>query len=181
MNIDDMELNVEAGVTQDEYEAPSEFFRPPNPGEYTFLRREKVDTTWSKDKKDLYFKFPAEIQGGAEDGQKVFFFVSTTVSQWRKSTSADDYVRACGSMVTSNGKRPLLKDYRDAVEGNPGPFNAVIVWKGYCSECEEETIGGKKQPKFPYDQDGNLLHTADCPQCGTKVGAKAVPARYVIP
>lgn len=180
MAIDDMELNVEAGIGTDDYEAPSEFFRPPVPGEYSLLRRAKVETSWSRDKKDLYFKFPAEVQGGSDDGAKVFCFVSTTVSPYRKSTSADDYIRSCGATVSYSGRRPTLKDYKEAVEGNPGPFGVVGNWKGYCATCEEETIGGKNQPKFPFREDGTPDHVTECPQCGSKVGAKFNIARFVV-
>lgn len=181
-DINDMDLNVAAGIAQDEYEAPSEFTRPPEPGQYTFLRRENPKVEWSKDKKDLYFKFDAIVQGGKDDGRKVDMFISTTTSQWRKSTSADDFVHACGSQVTPSGtsKQPLLKDYRDAVVANSGPFDAVLMWRGYCTTCEEDTIGGSKQPKFPTTEDGTLSHIMECPKCGTKIGARARVLRFVV-
>lgn len=173
-DLNDLDLNKETGISQDSYEPPSDFFRPDIlPGEATFTRRGEPVFSLTKDN-HLQTKMTAVPVGKTST---VDFAVFTTPSQFRSSTSADDYVRACGSIV---GGR-TVKDYRDAILMNAGPFNAVIKWVGWCKDCEEETIGAKRnQPKFPLGSDGVISHIGECPKCGAKIGAKPKISRYVV-
>lgn len=180
MSLKDLDLSKETGIDQSTYEPPTDFYRPLEPGTYMFTR---VDFNPEEDfgatrNGDLQAKLQLKVQGGARDGETHYENIFTTPSNFRPSTSADDYIRACGGVVASR----RTQDYVDAITANPGPFSAVIGrWRGYCRNCEENTIGRKGQPKFPLDAEGNLVHVMDCPQCGEKVGAQAQISRYVIP
>jgi hypothetical protein len=103
--------------------------------------------------------------------------IFTSEGAYRKASSADDYIRACGGTLT--GRR--VRDYIDAIRAFPGPFRAVIGrWQGYCSGCGETVVGKRGQPRFPTDDDGQLVHITDCPKCGQKIGAQARTSRFVI-
>lgn len=173
-DLNDMDLNRETGIDQNSYEAPSEFFRPDVlPGEVTLVRKGEPVFSLTKDG-HLQAKMTAAPLGKSA---LVDFAVFTTPSQFRPSTSADDYVRACGSIV---GGR-TIGSYRDAIRMNAGPFAAIVKWVGYCRDCEEEVIGAKRnQPKFPTLPDGTIDHVAECPQCGKKIGARPKIGRFIV-
>jgi len=171
--------------SEGEYEAPSEFFRPPTPG--------KVDLILDKTPEDKDFyelkdfetkeKIPGfsvnlkfKIQGGVEDGRTFFAFIDTRKARDRNGNMVQDYLRSAGF----TGRLVQENDYKDAVKNHIGTATAKLTWTGSkCDLCEKVTV--KKLTEFPLKSDGlTRAHTMPCPSCGETIGAKAKIAMFLV-
>jgi hypothetical protein len=175
MSLSDLDLTATTGVDPAEYEKPQPFSRPPLPGAHSFSREGDPDFGKTRGG-DLMAKMTFKVLGGEDDGKTFIDRIFTTPSTYRKSTSADDYIRACGGAPTDS----TVGAYVDAINSYPGPFAATLKWEGYCKSCETTTIGKRGMPRFQSDEDGVLNHIATCPTCDGKVGAQAKVARYIV-
>lgn len=179
-SLNDLNLDIEVGAAVDEYEKPSNSFRPPEPGEYTFIRSSERALEWkSTEIGDIYTSARFLIQGGEMNGKSVFDTLGTYVGKFRKASTIQDYLAACGfEGEPENGKRFTAREIIEAVEQTFGPFDAYSDWQGYCAECGKTVLKGSKD--FPRDDEGRLLHEAECPECGAKVVARARIKRYIV-
>lgn len=181
-DLNSLNLDMEVGVAFDEYEKPSNAFRPPDPDEYTLIRNAEKDLEWNPSKDgDIYTSARFIIQGGDFNGRSVFDILSTWVGKYRKASTVQDFLAACGyDGEPANGSRFTVQEIIEAVEQTFGPFNAYVDWQGYCPHCDETVIRSSKF--FPRDDNGVLLHVVDCPKCGAKkaVTARARIKRFVV-
>lgn len=179
-SLNDLNLDLEVGAAFDEYERPSNSFRPPEPGEYTFLRSTEQDLEWKPTKdNDVWTNVRYIIQGGDNNNRSIFDTLSTFVGKFRKASSVQDFLAACDFVGTpANGRRFTVQEILDAVNQTFGPFDAYIDWQAYCPDCDETVI--KSSKNFPKDADGNLMHEVVCPKCGAKITAKARVKRYIV-
>lgn len=181
MDLNSLNFDMEVGAAFDEYEKPSTGFRPPEPGEYTFLRSTEQALEWkpTASGNDVWTNVRYNIQGGDYNNRSIFDTLSTFVGRFRKASSVQDFLAACGWDGTpANGRRFTIGEIFEAVEQTYGPFDAYIDWQAYCPDCDETVI--KSARNFPRDNDGNLLHEALCPKCGAKISAKARVKRYIV-
>jgi hypothetical protein len=180
--LNELNLDMEVGAPVDEYEKPSNVFRPPEPGEYTLTRSTEKALDWQPTKDgNIWTNVRFIIQGGDLSGRSVFSTLSTYVGKFRKASSVQDFFASCGIDYSpkSGTGRFTIQEIKDNVEQTFGPFNAYIDWQLYCPTCDETVI--KKASGFPRDGDGNLINVVNCPKCGAKgLGAKAVLKRYIM-
>lgn len=179
-DLNTLNLDIEVGVAEDEYEAPSNSFRPVDPGEYILVRDPESELDWKEIKDgNIGTKVTFLIQGGDFNGRKIFGYLSTTVGRFRSSSNIQDYLKACGyDEAPENGRRFTAREIIAAVETTFGPFEAYISWEGYCRNCDTTVI--RKASAFPRNADGSLNHEASCPECGQTVVAHARIKRYII-
>ena len=180
-NLNNLNLDMEVGAAFDEYEKPSNTFRPPEPGEYTFLRSTEHELLWLPTKDgDIWTNVRYMIQGGPSNNRTVFDTLSTFVGKFRKASSVQDYLAACGyDIPPANGRRYTVQEIQDAVAQTFGPFEAYTTWQAYCPDCDKTVIRSHKD--FPKDSSGNLMHEVLCPECGKiKLTPKSRVKRYIV-
>jgi len=179
-DLNDLNLDMEVGAAFDEYEKPSNDFRPVDPGEYSLIRNTDNDLDWSAMKTgDIYTSVRFIVAGGDFNGRTIFDTISTYVGKYRKASSVQDFLAACEyDGEPENGKRFTAQEIIDAVNQTVGPFTAYVDWQGYCPHCDKTVI--KSSKFFPRDDDGRLLHVTECPECGEKVTARARVKRFIV-
>lgn len=173
-----------------EYEAPSEFYRPPEPNvgksSYTtiqavegpadgkFYNLSDFDTHLPIAGFSVNIQF--EIKGGAQDGQKFYTMIDTRKSQYRNGSMVKDYLLGSGFQ----GRLQTVDDFKNAVQTFIGPVDAKLTWTGdKCETCEKRTL--KKLSDFPRKADGTYNHVGICPDCGEKVGARVKISMFRVP
>lgn len=195
--------DIATGVGDGEYEAPSQFVRPPDAGEYTFMRvveDEERDfkfgrftTKGDNPQSAAWYNIKAVIQGGPFDGRYVSGGFNTLVSSYRNGTTADDFVRS----AKASARPKTFKEWDLAIPTIFGPFKAVIDWEWTCMDCTDDNdkpivfLKGMRGPKKPkkYDgvrvkvtknPDGTTPHVVECPECHKEIGARAQIKTYVV-
>lgn len=187
------------------YEPPSNFARPPEPKEYTFMRSTD-EGTW---KASTYvigkgentglevakFRFRGLIQGGLFDGRIAFGSIDTQTSSWKKFSSVTDFIFAAKSSFrpkTAELIAAVKEEKPTILERIVGPFNARTNWEWFCKECGETFLSGYKNPKSPKkyegpkvvvakNVDGSTNHAQKCPGCQAEIGATLIIAGFVVP
>jgi hypothetical protein len=179
-DLNDLNMDMEVGAAFDEYEKPSNDFRPVDPGEYSLIRNGDTEMEWhASDKGNVYANLKFLVQGGDFNGRTIFDTISTYVGKFRKASSVQDFLAACGyDGEPENGSRFTVQEIIDAVNQTFGPFTAYVDWQGYCPNCDKTAV--KSSKFFPRDEDGKLLHTTECPECGGKVVARARVKRFIV-
>jgi endogenous inhibitor of DNA gyrase (YacG/DUF329 family) len=180
MDLNNMNSDMEVGVPFEEYEKPSNSFRPPEPGTYSFLRSTEKELEWKPtDNGNIWTGVRYLIQGGDFSNRSVFSTLSTYVGKYRKASSVQDFLAACGNdSPPSNGSRFTVQEIQDNVAQTFGPFDAYIDWQVYCPDCEETVF--KNSKSLPKDADGKPIHEVECPKCQAKLTAKANVKRYIV-
>lgn len=174
-DIDISTLN-EIVPTTGEYEAPSEFFRPPEPGKETIIR--DGDAVTYINKKDgvttLSINAKFKILGGLQDGRTFFTFIGTRQNKFRNANDAQDYLLAMGyteRLVT-------IADYKAALETTILPADVLLTWESdKCSTCDKNLY--QKLKDFPKRSDGSYQHVTKCKDCGEAVGAKVRISKFL--
>ncbi len=183
------------GSNWDEYEAPSESSGPPESGVYTFMRVEEQEQDFKQGRSVMkdgvpfaWFNFKMQIQGGPADGRIAFGGCNTITSQFRKASSAADYIKACKNPARPN----TFKEYETTIRNTFGPFNALMTWEWRCKDCEETFFKGQRNPKVPKryagdvkpvvarDAKGNVSPYQKCPICSTSVTANLVIVKFIV-
>jgi hypothetical protein len=189
----------------DNYEAPSEFRRPPIAGTYTLMRDQEGGfkagvAVSAKVGTFVWYNFRSKVQGGDNDGSIVFGGCNTMVSSFRNGTTVQDYIRSAKSSIRPTSAELLKEAKAQEDEDNKsyiletvaGPFTAKLDWEFRCKECELTFLKGYKNPKSPkkYDgvkvksiaklKDGTTNHIQVCPNCNANVGANANIVTFVV-
>lgn len=187
--LDIANLGTEAIDLGGDYEAPSEFFRPPEPTgakERTNLQLNKApeDSNFYP-LKDFDTKQPIrgfavnlnfKIIGGLQDGKTFFTMIDTRKKANRPGNDVIDFLRSAGF----TGRLVMEKDYIDALQSYVGTAQAKLTWTGdKCQICDKKTI--KNINGFPLKADGiTRNHVTECPDCGEPVGARVKIAMFFV-
>ena len=162
-----------------EYEAPSEFYRPPDPtpkgerttlvlveppadGKFYPMRDWDTGETIPGFSVNLHFK----IQGGVQDDREFYTLIDTRKNQ-RNSSMVKDYLLGMGY----TGRLVTVEDFKTAVQTFIAPVQTKLTWTGEkCETCARRTV--KKLADFTLRADGSRRHVTKCPDCGEDVGAR---------
>jgi hypothetical protein len=182
MDLNSMNSDMEVGVPYEEYEKPSNSFRPPEPGVYTFLRSTEKELEWTMTEEgNIWTNVRYLIQGGDLNGRSVFSTISTYVGKYRPASTVQDFLAACGNEVPpANGNRYTVSEIKDLVNQTFGPFDAYIDWQVWCPDCGETVF--KNAKSLPKNADGSPQHEVVCPKDSKhgKLTAKAQVKRYIV-
>lgn len=171
-----------------EYEAPSEFFRPPEPTERG--ERETIQAVEAPADGKFYpvtdfdtrqvipgfmVNLQFEIKGGKQDGKRFFAMIDTRKKLQRNSSDVKDYLLGMGFA----GVLRSVDDFKTAVQTTLAPVDARLTWTGdKCQTCDKKTV--KRISEFPLKDDGTRNHVTKCPDCGEDVGARVKIAMFYV-
>lgn len=174
-------------IADENYEAPSEFFRPvdPTPAKETTMIIREGDPTLYENLTDFNTKEKIagfsmnqrfKIVGGKQDGATFYAFIDTRKAKDRNGSKVQDYLVASGYQ----GRLVTLDDFKLAVQSHTGVASAIIGWEGQkCDICDKKTL--KKTEDFKnFRADGSRNHVMPCPTCGEDIGARATILRFVV-